>query len=81
MSSVGKVDVDGKCTEETGFIFFFFFFLRPVLLFCLLTMLRKSETVQIHSAVVAMLVICIYKALWRWHFRYFTVAGATTPAV
>lgn len=26
MSSVGKVDVDGKCTEETGFIFFFFFF-------------------------------------------------------
>lgn len=26
MSSVSKVDVDGKCTEETGFIFFFFFF-------------------------------------------------------
>jgi len=28
---------------------------------------------------VAMLVIYIYKALWRWQFRYFIVAGATSP--
>lgn len=42
---------------------------------------ENQKLVQICPAVVAMLVICIHTALWRWHFRYFTVAGATTSSV